>query len=94
MNTKGKTYIVALKEPNQAVWALIKQYWSGGRHHFVNETMAIIHPTDPTDTATLSMMLGFDDKSQHTGFVIPLESPLVIAGRFYNDFWEWIRDHG
>lgn len=88
------TYLVVLKEPNRELWKQIEHKWSGGRHHFINETMAFIDPVEPTNSGDLSKMLGFTDEIQHIGFVVSLDPPIVTAGRFYNNFWEWIKNHG
>lgn len=88
------TYLVALREPNKQLWEQIEHKWSGGRHLFVSETMALIDPNKSTSSYLISTELGFTDEKQDVGVVISLDSPIIAAGRFYNDFWEWIRDHG
>ena len=87
-------YLVALKEPNPKLWTDIKHKWGSECHHFVNETMVLIDPPEPTNSGDFSKMLGFTEKDQQVGVVVSLESPVVAAGRFYNDFWEWLRNHG
>ena len=89
-------YLIASKEPDAELWKVIERSFSGSRHYFINETMALIAP-DPeqhNDAGTISSTLGFTDESERLGFVFLLETPLLMAGRFYNSFWEWIGRHG
>lgn len=79
-------YLIGLSEPSPELWKVIEQIGSGGRHHFVNKTTALIAPEKPTDTGEISALLGLTGEGPIFGLVLFLNNPLKIRDDRLDEF--------